>query len=228
MLPDSTQIVFASRFENSYLFERLRTNCICLMIRCAFANPQLKDPGYQCQCYCKCHMGFQNLIALGTLLGEWFCWSGNGRNNGDGELRWDYLIMKFMRSRVTWIEMYGWPIPMVTPGIAPNLPFRSFKHYPGLQGNLLCAQTSRGMFMVAPARFCTNWKRRFVWWDNLSTWMFRSNPKGKKKRRGAKNGKEQPQKRKDSFRFWRRRKPDYVKHPLKKNPASQKGCTRRK
>lgn len=32
--------------------------------------------------------------------------------------------------------------------IAPNLPFRSFTHYPGLEGNLLCVQTYKGSVFV--------------------------------------------------------------------------------
>jgi hypothetical protein len=89
------------------------------------------------------------LIALGTLRGGvLFVNPKTGETqqlinyqNGlpDNEV---YCLMTD-KSQGVWVaHEYGFT------RIAPNIPFRSFDHYPGLAGNLLCAQTFQGKVYV--------------------------------------------------------------------------------
>jgi hypothetical protein len=90
-----------------------------------------------------------NLIALGTLRGgvlfvnlttgvtEQLINYQNGLP--DNEV---YSLMTDKREGVWVAHEYGFT------RIAPNIPFRSFDHYPGLTGNLLCAQTFQGKIYV--------------------------------------------------------------------------------
>lgn len=90
-----------------------------------------------------------NLVALGTLRGgvlfinpitgvtEQFINYQNGLP--DNEV---YCLMTDKRQGVWVAHEYGFT------RIAPNLPFRSFDHYPGLAGNLLCAQTFQNKVYV--------------------------------------------------------------------------------
>jgi hypothetical protein len=90
-----------------------------------------------------------NLIALGTLRGGvLFVNPTTGvteqlinYQNGlpDNEV---YSLMTDKREGVWVAHEYGFT------RIAPNIPFRSFDHYPGLTGNLLCAQTFQGKIYV--------------------------------------------------------------------------------
>ncbi len=90
-----------------------------------------------------------NLIALGTLRGGVIFINPNtgvteqfiNYQNGlpDNEV---YCLMTDKRQGVWVAHEYGFT------RIAPNIPFRSFDHYPGLAGNLLCAQTFEGKVYV--------------------------------------------------------------------------------
>ncbi len=90
-----------------------------------------------------------NLIALGTLRGGVIFINPNtgvteqliNYQNGlpDNEV---YCLMTDKRQGVWVAHEYGFT------RIAPNIPFRSFDHYPGLAGNLLCAQTFNGKVYV--------------------------------------------------------------------------------
>jgi len=90
-----------------------------------------------------------NLIALGTLRGGvLFINPKTGETeqiinyqNGlpDNEV---YALMTDRRLGVWVAHEYGFT------RVAPNIPFRSFDHFPGLAGNLLCAQTFQGKVYV--------------------------------------------------------------------------------
>ena len=90
-----------------------------------------------------------DLIALGTLRGGvLFINPKTGETeqvinyqNGlpDNEV---YALMTDRRQGVWVAHEYGFT------RIAPNIPFRSFDHFPGLAGNLLCAQTFQGKVYV--------------------------------------------------------------------------------
>lgn len=90
-----------------------------------------------------------SLIALGTLRGGvLFINPKTGETeehvnyqNGlpDNEV---YALMTDRRQGVWVAHEYGFT------RIAPNIPFRSFDHFPGLAGNLLCAQTFHGTVFV--------------------------------------------------------------------------------
>ncbi len=86
-----------------------------------------------------------HLVALGTLRGGvMFC----NPVNGEVEENIDFFsglpdneVFALMtdKNEGVWVaHEYGFT------RIAPNLPFRSFNHYPGLVGNLLCVQTIGG------------------------------------------------------------------------------------
>jgi hypothetical protein len=90
-----------------------------------------------------------DLIALGTLRGGVIFINPNtgeteqfiNYQNGlpDNQV---FCLMTDKRQGVWVAHEYGFT------RIAPNIPFRSFDHYPGLAGNLLCAQTFQGKVYV--------------------------------------------------------------------------------
>ena len=123
-----------------------------------------------------------NLIALGTLRGgvifinpttgvtEQFINYQNGLP--DNEV---YCLMTDKRQGVWVAHEYGFT------RISPNIPFRSFDHYPGLAGNLLCAQTFQGNVYVGT----TLGLYQLVEDVPQSTLVKASGPEGKSGRRSA-------------------------------------------
>lgn len=149
-LPDSSQIVFSSKFENTYLLGTSDNRLFLFNDKMRLREIQLKDPSYaNASVVVNATWVSKNLIALGTLRGGViFIDPATGTTTEiinyetglpDNEI---YSIGSDMDGNVWAAHTYGYT------RIAPDLPFRSFKHYPGLQGNLLCATTFQGNVYV--------------------------------------------------------------------------------
>lgn len=149
-LPDSTQLIFSSKFEDTYILGTSDNRLFLFNDKMRLRELQLKDPSYaNASVIIDATWVSKNLIALGTLRGGViFIDPATGTTTEiinyetglpDNEI---YSIKSDMDGNVWAAHTYGYT------RIAPDLPFRSFKHYPGLQGNLLCATTYQGSVYV--------------------------------------------------------------------------------
>lgn len=148
--PDSTQLAFSSRYKNTYLLGTSDSRLFLFDDKMRLRELQLKDPGYvNASVIINATWVSENLIALGTLRGGVvFVNPSTGTTTEiinyetglpDNEV---YTLISDMDRNVWVAHTYGYT------RIAPDLPFRSFKHYAGLKGNLLCATTFRGNVYV--------------------------------------------------------------------------------
>ncbi|HET9053142.1 MAG TPA: hypothetical protein VFM90_03145, partial [Cyclobacteriaceae bacterium] len=148
--PDSTQLAFSSKYKNTYLLGTTDSRLFLFDDKMRLRELQLKDPGYaNASVVINATWVSENLIALGTLRGGViFINPATGTTTEiinyetglpDNEV---YTLASDMDRNVWVAHTYGYT------RIAPDLPFRSFKHYAGLKGNLLCATTFRGNVYV--------------------------------------------------------------------------------
>lgn len=141
-LLQNTSIVFAETWNNSTLFCTTDNQLYLLEPEKLFRRIKLVDSAYADAgvivngCWVT-----PDLIALGTLRGGvMFVNPHNGRteqiiNYMAGLPDNEVYALATDKSKNVWIaHRYGFT------RIAPFLPFRSFAHYPGLQGNSLCAE----------------------------------------------------------------------------------------
>lgn len=149
-LPDSTQLIFSSRLENNYLLGTSDNRLFLLNDKMRLKELALKEPNYaNASVIVNATWVNHDLIALGTLRGGViFINPETGStteniNYGTGLPDNEVYAITCDKNKNVWVaHTYGYT------RIAPYLPFRSFKHYTGLQGNLLCATTHRGNVYV--------------------------------------------------------------------------------
>jgi ligand-binding sensor domain-containing protein len=149
-LPDSTQLVFSSKFNNKYLLGTSDNRLFLYNDKMRLKELTLKDPTYaSASVVINATWVSDDLIALGTLRGGViFINPETGStieniNYGTGLPDNEVYAIACDKNKNVWAaHTYGFT------RIAPNIPFRSFKHYPGLQGNLLCAITHQGQVYV--------------------------------------------------------------------------------
>lgn len=149
-LPDSTQIIFSSKYEDSYVLGTSDSRLFLYSKNMKLKELQLKDAVYaSTSVMVNATWVNSDLIAIGTLRGGvMFVNPATGNtteimNYGTGLPDNEIYALSSDKNQNVWIaHTYGYT------RIAPYLPFRSFKHYPGLQGNLLCATTYQGNVYV--------------------------------------------------------------------------------
>lgn len=140
-LPAGAQVTFSSQFGNTYLLglsdnrvylcgENLKPHQLKLEDE-AYANASVVVSGKWVS---------QDMFALGTLRGGMiFVHASTGKtqeiiNYSTGLPDNEVFALMSDKNQCIWAaHEYGFT------RVAPYLPFRSFGHYPGLQGNLLCA-----------------------------------------------------------------------------------------
>lgn len=222
-LPDSTQIVFSSRFENTYLLGTSQNKLYLFNDKMRLRELQLKDPGYaNASVIINATWVSKNLIALGTLRGGVIFVdpvTGNtieivNYDTGlpDNEI---YAISSDMDRNVWVAHTYGYT------RIAPDLPFRSFKHYPGLQGNLLCAANYQGNVYVGTSLGLYKLEKEDSY-DEITFYVDVPVKSRKEKEAPAKTETDKPEK-KGLFSFLRRKKTETTStSSTEKSTASQK------
>lgn len=149
-LPDGAEVIFSAGLDNRYA--ALATNN---RIYLRDASPALREIALQDQAYADANVVVtitwvnSHLLALGTLRGGvLFVNPDTGRTEEivtyatglpDNEV---FATFTDSNQSVWVAHDYGFT------RIAPYLPFRSFSHYPGLSGNLLCALAFKGQVYV--------------------------------------------------------------------------------
>lgn len=205
-LPDSAQVVFSSKFENTYLLGTSDNRLFLFNDKMRLREIQLKDPGYaNASVIVNATWVNKNLIALGTLRGGViFLDPATGSTTEiinyetglpDNEI---YSLKSDMDGNVWAAHTYGYT------RIAPDLPFRSFKHYPGLKGNLLCATTYLGNVYVGTSLGLYKLVKEDSY-DEI-TYYAEVAIRSKKDKTPAKTKKDEPEK-KGFFSFLKKKKP---------------------
>lgn len=149
-LPDSAQLIFSSKLDNTYLLGTSDNRLFLFNDKMRLKELTLKEPSYaNASVIVNATWVSDALIALGTLRGGVIFINPQtgatientnyGTGLPDNEI---YAIASDKDKNVWAAHTYGYT------RIAPHLPFRSFKHYAGLQGNLLCAATYQGNVYV--------------------------------------------------------------------------------
>jgi Y_Y_Y domain/Two component regulator propeller len=149
-LPDSAQLIFSAKYENNYLLGTSDNRLFLYNDKMRLKELQLKDPAYaNASVIINATWVTENLIALGTLRGGViFIDPATGSitetiNYDTGLPDNEVYAITCDKDKNVWVaHTYGYT------RIAPYLPFKSFKHYSGLQGNLLCATTYQGNVYV--------------------------------------------------------------------------------
>lgn len=222
-LPDSTQLVFSSKFENTYLLGTSDNRLFLYNDKMRLKELQLKDPSYaNASVIVNATWVSESLIALGTLRGGVIFVNPStgvtveninyGTGLPDNEI---YAIASDMDRNVWAAHTYG-----VT-RIAPYLPFRSFKHYEGLQGNLLCATTYQGNVYVGTSLGLYKLEKEDSY-DEITYYVDVPIKSRNNKSAAIKTEKEEPDK-KGMFSFLKRKKIE----PAKTN-ASQQSSTQQR
>jgi ligand-binding sensor domain-containing protein len=209
-LPDSSQLMFSARFENNYLLGTSDNRLYLYNDKMRLKELQLKEPGYaNASVIINATWVTKDLIALGTLRGGvLFVDPATGIttetiNYDTGLPDNEIYSITCDKDKNVWVaHTYGYT------RIAPYLPFRSFKHYPGLQGNLLCATTYQGNVYVGTSLGLYKLEKEDSY-DEI-TYYAEVPVKSKKdaKATPAKNQKEEPEKKGGFFSFLRRKKPE--------------------
>lgn len=223
-LPDSTQLIFSSKFEDTYLLGTSDNRLYLFNDKMRLRELQLKDAGYaNASVIINATWVSKNLIALGTLRGGVIFVdpaTGSTTENinyetglPDNEI---YAITVDMDRNVWAAHTYGYT------RIAPDLPFRSFKHYAGLQGNLLCATTYQGNVYVGTSLGLYKLEKEESY-DEISYYVEVpvKSKKDKTPTAPAKNEKEQPEK-KGFFSFLKKKKPEATTAKTTPSSTSQK------
>jgi len=151
-LPTSSDVLFTSTLPNSnkVLIGDESGHLFLLYGESAVREIQLKDKSYlNTNAIVTGTWVNESLIAAGTLRGGVFFFNPE---TGDTEEITNYytglpdnevFALHTDSNLGVWVaHNYGFT------RIAPFLPFRSFDHYPGLQGNLLCVQSFQGQVYV--------------------------------------------------------------------------------
>lgn len=149
-IADSTTLIFALKWGDTYLLGTDNNRIYTLK-----ENQKIKEIPLQDAVYANAGVIVNatwindNLVAIGTLRGGvMFVNPVNGKteeiinyNTGlpDNEI---FSIIADKNQNVWVAHAYGFT------RIAPYLPFRSFRYYPGLEGNLLCATTQNDVVYV--------------------------------------------------------------------------------
>lgn len=207
-LPDSTQVIFSSKFENTYLLGTSDNRLFLFNDKMRLRELQLKDPSYaNASVIVNATWVNKNLIALGTLRGGViFIDPATGTTTEiinydtglpDNEV---YSITTDMDRNVWAAHTYGYT------RIAPDLPFRSFKHYAGLQGNLLCATTHQGSVYVGTSLGLFKLIKEDSY-DEITYYADVPVKSKKDKTPATKTEKEEPEK-KGFFSFLKKKKPE--------------------
>jgi hypothetical protein len=149
-VPDSVTVIFSLPYQNQFL---LGTDQNKLYL--AIKNQPLKEIKLQDSVYAKASVIVnatwvnENLIALGTLRGGvMFISPETGAteeiiNYNTGLPDNEVFALVCDKNQNVWVaHTYGFT------RVSPYLPFRSFRYYPGLRGNLLCATTYNGHVYV--------------------------------------------------------------------------------
>jgi ligand-binding sensor domain-containing protein len=142
-IADSTQLIFAAKSEKNYLIGTADNRLFLYSDNMKLSELQLKDAAYaNASVIINATWVNSDLVALGTLRGGvMFVNPATGTtteimNYDIGLPDNEVYAIATDRNKNVWVaHTYGFT------RIAPYLPFRSFKHYPGLHGNLLCAAT---------------------------------------------------------------------------------------
>lgn len=225
--PDSTQIVFSSKHQNTYLLGTSDSRLFLFDDKMRLRELQLKDPGYaNASVIISAAWVSENLIALGTLRGGVvFINPATGTTTEiinyetglpDNEV---YTLTSDMDRNVWVAHTYGYT------RIAPDLPFRSFKHYAGLKGNLLCATTFGGNVYVGTSLGLYKLEREDSY-DEITYYVeVPIKPKKDKAATSTANKEPEPEK-KGFFSFLRRKKTETTS--AKTNPSSDSKKTRYK
>jgi|JI6StandDraft_1071083.scaffolds.fasta_scaffold01709_2 ligand-binding sensor domain-containing protein len=207
-LPDSTQLVFSSKFENTYLLGTSDSRLFLYTDKMRLKELVLKEPGYvNASVIVNATWVSRELIALGTLRGGViFINPVTGStteimNYGTGLPDNEIYAIAGDKDQNVWVaHTYGYT------RIAPYLPFRSFKHYPGLQGNLLCATTYQGNVYVGTSLGLYKLEKEDSY-DEITYYVEVPIKTRKDKAPSVKVEKDQPEK-KGFFSFLKRNKPE--------------------
>lgn len=205
-LPDSSQIVFSAKFETTYLLGTSDNRLFVYTDKMRLKELVLKDPAYaNAGVIVNATWVSKDLIALGTLRGGVIFINpltgatteimNYGTGLPDNEV---YAITSDSDKNVWVAHTYGYT------RIAPYLPFRSFKHYPGLQGNLLCAATYQGNVYVGTSLGLYKLEKEESY-DEITYYVDVPVKSKKDKEVPAKADKEEPEK-KGFFSFLKRKK----------------------
>ncbi len=221
-LPDSTQLIFSSKFENTYLLGTSDSRLFLYNDKMRLKELILKDPTYaNAGVIINATWISKDLIALGTLRGGVIFINpatgttteiiNYGTGLPDNEI---YAIYCDMDRNVWAAHTYGYT------RIAPYLPFRSFKHYEGLQGNLLCATTYQGNVYVGTSLGLYKLVKEESY-DEITYYAQVPVKSRKEKTAPTKNQKEEPEK-KGFFSFLKKKKPEPTAKSNTSQPSTQK------
>lgn len=222
-LPERTQLVFSSRFENTYLLGTSDNRLFFYTDKMRLRELTLKDPNYaNASVIINATWVSKDLIALGTLRGGViFINPATGTtteimNYGTGLPDNEIYAIACDKDKNVWAaHTYGYT------RIAPYLPFRSFKHYPGLQGNLLCAATYQGNVYVGTSLGLYKLEKEDSY-DEITYYVDVPVRSKKDKALPAKTEKPQPEK-KGFFSFLKRKNPE----PTTTKPTTQSTSQKR-
>ncbi len=140
-LPPGAQVSFSSHFENLYLLGLSDNRIYLCGENLKPRQLKLEDEAYaNASVVVSARWVNQDMFALGTLRGGlMFVHASTGKtqeiiNYTTGLPDNEVFALMTDKNQCIWAaHEYGFT------RVAPYLPFRSFGHYPGLQGNLLCA-----------------------------------------------------------------------------------------
>jgi hypothetical protein len=164
LLKDTTALVFAERHENQYLLGTADNRLFLCEEDMTLREIPLADIAYvSASVFVTATWVNRDLVALGTLRGGVvFINPATGATEEiinystglpDNEI---YMLAKDRHQHIWAAHTYGFT------RIAPYLPFRSYRYYAGLQGNLLCATrhnnevyvgTSLGLYKLVKEEF---------------------------------------------------------------------------
>ncbi len=173
-LPDSTTLIFSSKFESSYLLGTSDNRVFIYNENKRLKEIQLEDASYaSASVIINATWVNGELVALGTLRGGIiFINPATGKtaeiinyNTGlqDNEI---YTLIRDRNQNVWAAHAYGFT------RIAPYLPLRSFRYYPGLQGSLLCATTHRNNVYVGTSLGLYKLEKRSFTMRLHTMWMY--------------------------------------------------------
>lgn len=163
-LPRDASLIFSQRYTDKYLLGTDDSRLFLCTQGFKLSEIQLQDSSYaQASVVVNATWVNSELVAVGTLRGGvFFINPVTGAteeiiNYNTGLPDNEVFTLITDRNLNVWVaHAFGFT------RISPSLPFRSFRHYPGLQGNLLCATTyqdkvyvgtSQGLFVLDKEEF---------------------------------------------------------------------------
>lgn len=226
-LPDSTTLIFSSHLENNYLLGTSDNKVFSCKENLTIKELQLEDAAYaNASVVINATWVNNELVALGTLRGGViFVNPATGEtveiinyNTGlpDNEI---YTLVSDQNQNVWAAHSYGFT------RIAPYLPLRSFRYYPGLHGNLLCASTYQGSVYVGTSLGLFKLEKE-EYYDEITYYVnVLVKPKTKKKSTYVapppQEIKEAEQEKGGFFKFLKKKKPTTEIAPTQPKPAQQ-------